>query len=111
MECRCTQKHVCPPYSATGTTSNLGKVLISVLSTILIALGGYSADTITTLATRVSQLETQIAYFQEGKERIDLLNLRVDGVVLQISQHAEREEAGLNKLNKLLEERHLEESP
>ena len=85
-----------------------GKTLIGVLSAILIGLGGYSAETMTSLVNsnhellaRVARIESKIELFetelgrgerftwQNGvnlAERIERLELRVDGVVHQFNK-------------------------
>ena len=73
--------------------NGIGKMLIGVLSTILVAVGGYSADTITTLVSsnhelsaRISSLESKIEMSFTEKdllERMKKLELNIDGVVHQ----------------------------
>jgi hypothetical protein len=60
-----------------------GKMLIGIFSAVLMAIGGYSADTITTLvksnhelSIRISKLESKV----DLTERIKRLELRIDGI-------------------------------
>jgi hypothetical protein len=60
-----------------------GKMLIGIFSAVLVAIGGYSADTITTLvesnhelSIRISKLESKI----DLTEKIKKLELRIDGI-------------------------------